>query len=165
MQRAGILKEKDNSDFPINNLEVTMKTVREILLTKGSEIFSLSPDDTVYEALVKMAEKNVGALLVLENSQLAGILSERDYARKVILTGKTSRDTTVREIMTTKVLIIDDKTNAEECMSLMINKHIRHLPVVTDGVLQGVISIGDAVKAVIEDKQHTISELERYITS
>ncbi|GMU85491.1 MAG: CBS domain-containing protein [Ignavibacteriales bacterium] len=142
-----------------------MKTVREILLTKGSEIFSLSPDDTVYEALVKMAEKNVGALLVLENSQLAGILSERDYARKVILTGKTSRDTTVREIMTTKVLIIDDKTNAEECMSLMINKHIRHLPVVTDGVLQGVISIGDAVKAVIEDKQHTISELERYITS
>jgi len=141
-----------------------MKTVREILAKKGSSIYSLSPDDTVYEALVQMAEKNVGALLVLENGQLAGILSERDYARKVILTGKSSRETTVREIMTTRVLIVDDKTNAEECMSLMINKHIRHLPVVTDGVLQGIISIGDAVKAVIEDKQDTISELERYIT-
>ncbi|MBV6511753.1 MAG: Inosine-5'-monophosphate dehydrogenase [Ignavibacteriaceae bacterium] len=140
-----------------------MKTVREILAKKGSSIYSLSPDDTVYEALVQMAEKNVGALLVLENGQLAGILSERDYARKVILTGKSSRETTVREIMTTRVLIVDDKTNAEECMSLMINKHIRHLPVVTDGVLQGIISIGDAVKAVIEDKQDTISELERYI--
>ncbi|QOJ29016.1 MAG: CBS domain-containing protein [Ignavibacteriales bacterium] len=140
-----------------------MKIVREILAKKGSSIYSLSPDDTVYEALVQMAEKNVGALLVLENGQLAGILSERDYARKVILTGKSSRETTVREIMTTRVLIVDDKTNAEECMSLMINKHIRHLPVVTDGVLQGIISIGDAVKAVIEDKQDTISELERYI--
>lgn len=141
-----------------------MKTVREILAKKGSEIFSLTPEETVYEALVKMAEKNVGALLVLEDGKLAGILSERDYARKVILTGKSSRETSVREIMTTRVLIVDDKVSAEECMSLMINKHIRHLPVVTDGVLQGVISIGDAVKAVIEDKQDTISELERYIT-
>ncbi|MCC6548533.1 MAG: CBS domain-containing protein [Ignavibacteriaceae bacterium] len=141
-----------------------MKTVREILAKKGSDIFSLTPDETVYEALVKMAEKNVGALLVLENGQLAGILSERDYARKVILTGKSSRETSIREIMTTRVLIVDDKVSAEECMSLMINKHIRHLPVVTDGVLQGVVSIGDAVKAVIEDKQDTIAELERYIT-
>lgn len=141
-----------------------MKSVREILASKGGEIFSVSPSDTVYDALLAMSEKNVGALLVLENGELCGIISERDYARKVILVGKSSKETLVKEIMTSKVLFVDENTNAEECMSLMISKHIRHLPVVTDGKLKGLISQGDAVKAVIEDKQILIAELERYIT-
>ncbi len=141
-----------------------MKSVREILASKGGEIFSVSPSDTVYHALLMMSEKNVGALLVLENGELCGIISERDYARKVILVGKSSKETLVKEIMTSKVLFVDENVSAEECMSLMISKHIRHLPVVTNGKLQGLVSQGDAVKAVIEDKQILIQELERYIT-
>lgn len=141
-----------------------MKTVREILQNKDNNIYSIPPDARVFEALELMAQKNVGALLVTENGELTGIISERDYARKVILLGRTSRELLVREIMTHKVIFVSPKRNAEECMALMINKHIRHLPVMENGKLTGIISIGDVVKAVIEDREFVIDQLFQYIT-
>lgn len=142
-----------------------MLTVRELLAKKGSQVWSVSPDATVYEALQLMAEQNVGAVLVLAGEQLAGILSERDYARQVILKGKASRDTPVREIMTTRVVTVSPERTIEECMALMTDRRIRHLPVTGGGALLGVLSIGDVVKAVISEKQFLIEQLEGYITS
>jgi len=142
-----------------------MKTVRELLRNKGYHVWSIGPDATVYEALTLMAEKDVGALLVLDNAgQLAGILSERDYARKIVLKGKTSRETPVREIMTEKVVWVRPDQTIEECMALMTNKHIRHLPVMEEGRLLGVISIGDVVKDIISEQEFVIAQLENYIT-
>jgi CBS domain-containing protein len=141
-----------------------MKTVREILMTKGSQVWSVPPATTVYEALQVMAEKEIGALLVLDGGRLIGIFSERDYARKVILRGKSSREITVEEIMSPKVFYVRQEQSVEECMALMTDKHIRHLPVLHDGELAGVISIGDVVKAIIAEQQFTIEQLERYIT-
>jgi predicted transcriptional regulator len=140
-----------------------MKTVREILLDKGYNIWSVAPDATVFDALKYMAEKQTGALLVIENNQLVGIMSERDYARKVALEGKTSKDLYVKEIMSEKVIYINPDTLVEECMALMINKKIRHLPVYEKDKLTGVISIGDVVKAVIDEKEFVISQLVHYI--
>jgi CBS domain-containing protein len=142
-----------------------MLTVRELLGKKGGHVWSVSPDSTVYEALQLMADKNVGAVLVLADRTLEGILSERDYARQVILKGKASRDTPVREIMTTKVVCVAPERTIEDCMALMTDKHIRHLPVLSGGDLLGVLSIGDVVKAVISEKQFMIEQLESYITS
>jgi CBS domain-containing protein len=142
-----------------------MLTVRELLGKKGSHVWSVSPESTVYEALQLMADKNVGAVLVLSGRTLEGILSERDYARQVILKGKASRDTPVREIMTTKVVCVVPERTIEDCMALMTDKHIRHLPVLSGGELLGVLSIGDVVKAVISEKQFMIEQLESYITS
>jgi CBS domain-containing protein len=139
-------------------------TVRQMLRGKTA-VYSVNPDDTVYDALVLMAEKNVGALPVLAGEEIEGIFSERDYARKVILVGKTSRDTHVREIMTREVIRIGPEVTADQCMALMTDKRIRHLPVVERGRLVGIISIGDVVRAVVEEQQFTISSLERYITS
>ena len=139
-------------------------TIRQILLKKPA-VFSVSPQASVYEALQAMADKNVGALLVLEQGELVGIFSERDYARKVVLEGKSSKETPVGEIMTPKVVTIDPDRTAGECMALMTDKRFRHVPVVEAGRLVGVISIGDVVRAVVEEQQFTIKQLELYIAS
>ena len=139
-------------------------TVRDMLLGK-SEIYSVRPRDTVLDALRMMAEKNVGAVLVRSDEKIEGIFSERDYARKVILLGKTSRETLVSEIMTTQVICVEPGWTAEQCMALMTERRIRHLPVVEQGRLMGVISIGDVVRAVVDEQQFTIDSLQRYITS
>ena len=139
-------------------------TVRQMLREKR-EIYSVAPDDTVYDALRLMADKNVGAVLVLSGGELDGIFSERDYARKVILLGKTSKDTLVREIMTTRVICVEPDWTANQCMALMTDRRVRHLPVMDGGLLAGVISIGDVVRAVVDEQQFTISSLERYIMS
>ncbi len=140
-----------------------MKPVRELLRIKGQETWSVTPDTPVYDALKLMAEKNVGALLVLDGDKLAGILSERDYARKVILKGKASKNTPAREIMSENVDCVTPKQSVAECMALMTDKHIRHLPVIEDGKLVGVISIGDVVKAIISEQKFVIEQLEHYI--
>jgi len=141
-----------------------LKTVKQILDEKGYEIWSVSPDDSVYDALKNMADKNIGALLVLEGDELVGIISERDYARKVMLKGKSSMDTPVRDIMTPRVLYIRTNQSIEECMALMTDKRIRHLPVFDQDNLVGVISIGDVVKAIISHQEFVIEQLENYIT-
>ncbi len=140
-----------------------MKPVRELLRIKGQETWSVTPDTPVYDALKLMAEKNVGALLVLDGDKLAGILSERDYARKVILKGKASKNTPAREIMSENVVCVTPKQSVAECMALMTDKHFRHLPVIEDGKLVGVISIGDVVKAIISEQKFVIEQLEHYI--
>lgn len=139
-------------------------TVRDMLRGKSS-VYSVKPGDTVYDALRLMADKNIGAVIVRSDQELEGILSERDYARKVILVGKTSRETLVKEIMTTSVVSIDPDWTADQCMALMTEKRIRHLPVIERDRLVGVISIGDVVRTVVDDQQFTIRSLERYITS
>jgi CBS domain-containing protein len=141
-----------------------MITVKDILQTKGHDIISITPDATVYEALTIMADKNVGALVVLEGHAVAGIMSERDYARKVILHGKSSREMLVREIMTSKVYYVHPEQNLQECMAQITDKHVRHLPVMEEDRLVGIISIGDVVKAIIADHESTIKLLENYIT-
>jgi CBS domain-containing protein len=141
-----------------------MKTVDNVLRTKGTAIWSVTPDETVYEALSLMAEKNIGAVLVMEDNRLVGILSERDYARKVDLLGKRAADTPVREIMTSRVLCVGRDQTMEECMALMTDKRVRHLPVIEGGQVAGVISIGDVVKAIISHQEFLIEQLENYIT-
>jgi CBS domain-containing protein len=144
-----------------------MKTVRQLLDAKGSFVLSVSSNATVYEALVIMAEKHVGALLVMDGDHLAGIFSERDYARSVVLKGKSSKDTPIKEIMTPGALLITVTPNqtVEECLNLVSNKRIRHLPVLENGKVAGVLSIGDLVKATIEYQQFLINQLESYIKS
>ena len=139
-------------------------TVRDMLRDRR-DIYSVRPDETVYDALRLMADKNIGAVLVLADQKIAGIFSERDYARKVILLGKTSKETLVSEIMTTGVISVESHWTAEQCMALMTQKRIRHLPVVDRERLIGIISIGDVVRAVVDEQQFTISSLQRYITS
>ena len=139
-------------------------TVQEMLRGKAG-IYSVEPTDTVLKALRLMADKNIGAVLVRSDQKLEGIFSERDYARKVILLGKTSRETLVSEIMTTHVVCVEPGWTADQCMALMTERRIRHLPVVESGRLIGVISIGDVVRAVVEEQKFTIDSLQRYITS
>jgi CBS domain-containing protein len=138
--------------------------VAEILKAKGNNIFSITSEYTVYDALKVMGEKNIGALLVIENQQLVGIISERDYARKIILKGKSSQDTLVKEIMTKEVISVLPDDKIDKCMELMSEKHIRHLPVMQDGIVTGIISITDVVKAIIESQKETISLLHNYIS-
>jgi CBS domain-containing protein len=135
------------------------------MLRGKPNVYAVGPDDTVYDALRLMAEKNIGAVVVGSVDHIEGIFSERDYARKVILLGKTSRETLVSEIMTTPVICIAPEWTADQCMALMTDKRIRHLPVVEQGRLIGVISIGDVVRTVVDDQQFTIESLQRYITS
>lgn len=142
-----------------------MKLVKHILDSKGSEIWHITPDDSVLNAIKMMAEKQVGALLVMENEKLSGILSERDYARKVILKGKSSGETPVKDIMTAEVICAEPTHTVEQCMEIMTEKHIRHLPVVAGETVVGVLSIGDLVKAIIAEQQFTIEQLESYIAS
>jgi len=141
-----------------------MITVKRLLEKKGAAIWSISPHETVFDALAIMAEKNIGALLVVEAGVLIGIVSERDYARKIILKGKASLDTLVWEIMTTKVLYVKAEQTIEHCMALMTDKRIRHLPVISNDKLIGVISIGDVVKEVISEQEFVIDQLVNYIT-
>jgi CBS domain-containing protein len=142
-----------------------MKTVREVLNGKGREVLSVDPDSTVYDAVKLMADRNIGALLVLEGERVLGIVTERDYARQVILKGKASKDTPVRDIMTQRVVFIRLEQSVDDCMAVMTDKRCRHLPVLEDGKLAGILSIGDVVKAVISDKQFIIEQLENYIAS
>ncbi|MBA3833140.1 MAG: CBS domain-containing protein [Chthoniobacterales bacterium] len=139
-------------------------TIETILGNKPRPIWSVSPDATIYDAIAMMAEKNVGALLVMENEKLVGIISERDYSRKVMLKGKTSRDSFVREIMTTELTTAHPRETVEECLRFMTDKRIRHLPVVAEGELRGVISIGDLVKHVISAQSATLEQLKDYIS-
>ena len=140
-----------------------MKTLKQLLEAKGREVYSIAPDARVFDALKLMADKSVGALIVVEGGRIAGILSERDYARKVILHGKSSHDLQVRDIMTGKVITVHPGQTVEECMALMTEKRIRHLPVTEGERLIGVLSIGDLVKEVIAEQQQTIKQLESYI--
>jgi CBS domain-containing protein len=142
----------------------TNTLVSQLLRRKGSQAYVTRPDATVYEALQVMAEKNIGALLVVDTDGLAGIFSERDYARKVILQGKSSKDTPVSEIMTSRVYFVRPDNTIEDCMVLMTEKKIRHLPVIEGGHIAGVISIGDVVKEVIDEQGFVIEQLENYIT-
>ena len=140
-----------------------MITVMQILQAKGDEVWTIGPQVTVFEALKLMAEKEIGALLVVDAGKVVGIFSERDYARKVILKSRSSKDTPVRKIMTERVITVDPDTTVEVCMGLMTDRHIRHLPVMDDDKLIGVISIGDVVKAIISEQSYLIEHLENYI--
>ena len=142
-----------------------MKTVRQLLQAKGGAIHSVSPDTRVFEALKLMAEKEIGALVVTDGGALVGIMSERDYARKVILHGKSSHDIPVRDIMTSQVLTVTPGQTVDQCMALMTSKRFRHLPVTEAGKLVGLVSIGDLVKEVIAEQEQTIRQLESYIHS
>jgi CBS domain-containing protein len=141
-----------------------MIKVKDILQTKGQDVLTITPDTTVYEALTIMADRNVGALVVIDGETVAGIMSERDYARKVILHGKSSREMQVSEIMTARVYYVHPDQNVQDCMAQMTDKHVRHLPVIEQDRLVGIISIGDVVKTIMADQEDTIKLLENYIT-
>lgn len=141
-----------------------MKTkIKEILAVKGQNVWAISSQSTVFEAIEMMADKGVGALAVTLDEKLVGIVSERDYARKVILKGQSSRETSVKEIMTTDVICVSGEEKIDECMALMTEKHVRHLPVMDGEKLVGMISVGDLVKSIIEEQSFTIEQLEGYI--
>jgi len=141
-----------------------VKTASQLLEEKGTHIWSIGPEASVYEAIELMAEKVVGALLVMEGSNVVGVISERDYARKVILKGRSSKETRISEIMTTRVIYVRPDHTLEECMALMTEKRIRHLPVLDAGNLIGVLSIGDLVKAIIAEQKFIIDQLTHYIS-
>jgi CBS domain-containing protein len=140
-----------------------MKTVEQVLRGKSGELVSVGPDESVFDALTLMARREVGAVVVLEGARLVGILSERDYARKIILLGKASKDTAVRDIMTQRVVCVSPATTIDECMALMTDKRCRHLPVLEGDRVIGVVSIGDVVKHTIAEQQFIIEQLEHYI--
>lgn len=139
-------------------------TVRDILQNKSGELWTTTPDNTVYEAIGLMGEKNIGAVIVMEDGEVVGILSERDYSRKVVLQGRTSRDTLVGEILSRPAITVRRKDSIEKCMQLMTSNRIRHLPVVDDGKLVGLVSIGDLVSWVMHSQRHTILQLQGYIS-
>jgi CBS domain-containing protein len=142
-----------------------MRTVRQLLEAKAPEVFAIGPDAPVIDAVALMAEKRIGALLVMQAGRLAGILSERDYARKVVLQGRSSRETPVRDIMTRDVVSVGLDDSSDRCMQIVTERRIRHLPVLDGDAVLGVVSIGDLVKAVIEDQQMELEQLQRYIAS
>lgn len=141
-----------------------MKTVKQILNIKGRDVWSVAPDDTVFDAMKLMADNNAGALLVLQDGALKGIITERDYARKIILQGLSSKETPVSAVMNANVLCVGFDQTVEECMALVTEKRVRHLPVVVEGKVEGLVSIGDLVKEMIADQQFIIEQLEQYIT-
>ena len=141
-----------------------MTTVAQILKNKSRTVWSISPGKTVYRALELMAEKDIGAVLVMDGEKLAGMLSERDYARRVILKGKSSRDMLVKDLMTKVIVTVTPEQTIENCMQLMTDKHLRHLPVLDNGKLAGIITIGDVVKAIMEEQKSAIQSLENYIS-
>ena len=139
-------------------------TVREILKRKGSDVWSISPESTVYQAIEMMANKHVGTLLVMTGDRMVGILSERDYARKVILKGRSSKETPVREIMSSPVIFTEPQHTVDECMKIMTDNRIRHLPVLEEEKVTGIVSIGDLVNWIISAQNHTIEQLQNYVT-
>jgi len=139
------------------------ETISTVLKNKSGTVCAITPDQSVYEAIEKMADKGIGALLVLSDNKLVGIISERDYARKVVLKGKSSKATPVRDIMTTRVIFVTPKQTVDECMSIMTNNHIRHLPVMQGESVVGIVSIGDLVKWIVSQQEGTIRHLENYI--
>jgi CBS domain-containing protein len=139
-------------------------TIREILKRKGHEVFSITPESSVYRAIEMMADRHVGALLVIADARLVGIISERDYARKVILKGRSSKDTRVRDIMTSPVIFVEPQDSVDECMRIMTENRVRHLPVVEDEKVIGVASIGDLVNWIMSAQEHTIQQLQNYVT-
>jgi CBS domain-containing protein len=139
-------------------------TVREILQRKSGEVWSVSPETTVYRAIEIMAEKRIGALMVVDDGKLVGILSERDYARKVVLKGRSSKDTPVHEIMTSPVIFVEPRNTVDECMKIITDNRIRHLPVVDEGRVIGVVSIGDVVNWIISAQKHAIQQLQNYVS-
>ena len=140
-----------------------MSTVRNILQKKGNDVYSISPDKSVYDALEELEENNLGSLVVVEKGKLIGVFTERDYARKVILKGRSSKETLVRDIMSSRPIFVNPDNTLEDCMRLMSDKFIRHLPVLDDDQLVGVISIGDVVRYIIDEKDFIIGNLEHYI--
>jgi CBS domain-containing protein len=142
-----------------------MGTVRNLLQKKGNAVFSVSPDSSVYDALEYLEEENLGSLVVVENEKLVGVFTERDYARKVILKGRSSKETLIRDIMSSRPIFVNPDTSISECMQLMTDKAIRHLPVMENDKLIGLVSIGDIVKYIILEKDFIIENLEHYITS
>jgi len=140
-----------------------MKTVKDVLKSKGNKIISITPEESVFNAIKLMSESKISSLLVLKSSKLVGIITERDYAWKVILRGKASKTTQVREIMTSNILYVEPSKTVEECMAIMTEKRIRHLPIMENGELLGLVSIGDLVKALIEHQKFIISQLEHYL--
>ena len=141
-----------------------MTTIAQLLNAKGDQIWSVEPKATIFEALEIMSEKEIGALLVMEDGKLTGIFSERDYARKVILKGKSSKETPVGELMTKKVFYIDSQKTINDCMVMMTAKRIRHVPVIEDNQVMGIVTIGDVVNQIISEQEVTINHLENYIT-
>ena len=141
-----------------------MTTIAQLLNAKGNQIWSVEPKATIFEALEIMSEKEIGALLVMEDGKLTGIFSERDYARKVILKGKSSKETPVGELMTKKVFYIDPQKTINDCMAMMTAKRIRHVPVIEDNQVVGIVTIGDVVNQIISEQEVTINHLENYIT-
>lgn len=142
-----------------------MKTVNNIIQNKPSSIFSVNPETSVLDALQVMMDKNISALLVMDGSELKGIFTERDYARKIILQGKSSKETLIKDVMTADLETIKINSSIDHCMQIMTERHIRHLPIVENGKVAGMISIGDLVKFVIEDQKQTIEQLQSYISS
>jgi len=142
-----------------------MRTVRHLLEAKAPEVFAIGPDAPVLDAIKLMADKRIGALLVMEAGRLVGVVSERDYARKVVLQGRSSKDTPVRDIMTAEVVSVGLQHTVDHCMQVVTERRIRHLPVLDGDAVLGVVSIGDLVKAVIEDQQLELDQLQRYIAS
>jgi CBS domain-containing protein len=142
-----------------------MKKIRNLIAEKGSQVWSIGPDARVYDALALMAEKGIGALLVIDDTGPVGLFSERDYTRNVVLKGRSSRETPVREIMTSRVLYVTPDQPVEEAMALLTERRVRHLPVIENGHVRGLVSIGDLVKAIISEQQFIITQLEHYISS
>ena len=142
-----------------------MSTVKNILQKKGNAVYSIGPDKSVYDALEELEENNLGSLIVVENGKLIGVFTERDYARKVILKGRSSKETLVRDIMSSDPIYVNPDNTIDECMKLMTDKFIRHLPVLENGALIGIVSIGDLVKYIIYEKDFIIGNLEHYIKS
>lgn len=140
-----------------------MTYVRDLMNSKSKEIHSISADATVYEALTLMSEKEIGALIVMAGEKVVGIISERDYARKIILKGKTSKETLVKEVMSSQLIHVKPENSVEECMILMTGKHVRHLPVFDQGKFIGIVSIGDVVKSIISKQEMLIDQLSNYI--
>jgi CBS domain-containing protein len=141
-----------------------MELIKNLIKVKGNEIWSIEPSASVFDAVKLMADKGIGALMVMQGNKLEGVISERDYARKVILKNRLSRETSVEEIMTTRVVYAHPEQNVEECMALMTEKHIRHLPIMVEEKLLAVVSIGDLVKSIIAQQQLTIKQLEQYVS-